>query len=46
MSSKNISSKVSFESTLVKDMLTLTLFDFEYETSDSIWEFEMMIVLK
>jgi len=27
-------------------MLTLTLVDIEYETSVSIWEFEMMIVLK
>jgi hypothetical protein len=27
-------------------MFTLTLVDFEYETSVSIWEFEMMIVLK
>jgi len=27
-------------------MFTLTLFAIEYETSVSIWEFEMMIVLK
>jgi len=27
-------------------MLTLTLVDLEYETSVSIWEFEMMIGLK
>ena len=27
-------------------MFTLTLVDLEYETSISIWEFEMMIVLK
>jgi len=27
-------------------MFTLTFVDFEYETSVSIWEFEMMIVLK
>jgi len=27
-------------------MFTLTLFDLEYETSVSIWEFEMKIVLK
>jgi hypothetical protein len=27
-------------------MFTLTLVDLEYETSVSIWEFEMMIVLK
>jgi len=27
-------------------MFSLTLFDIGYETSVSIWEFEMMIVLK
>jgi len=27
-------------------MFTLTLVELEYETSVSIWEFEMMIVLK
>jgi len=27
-------------------MYTLTLVDLEYETSVSIWDFEMMIVLK
>jgi len=27
-------------------MFTLTLVDLEYETTDSIWEFEMMIVIK
>jgi len=27
-------------------MFTLTLVDLEYETRVSIWEFEMMIVLK
>jgi len=27
-------------------MFTLTFFDLEYETSVSIWEFEMMIELK
>jgi len=27
-------------------MFTLTLVDLEYETSVSIWEFEMMIVIK
>jgi len=27
-------------------MFTLTLVDFEYETSISIWEFEMMILLR
>ena len=31
---------------LGKDMFTLTLVDLEYETSVSIWEFEMSIVLK
>ena len=30
---------------LGKDMFTFTLVDLEYETSVSIWEFEMMIVL-
>ena len=37
-----------FPSKLVlgKDMFTLTLIDLEYETSVSIWEFELMIVLK
>jgi len=27
-------------------MLTLTLVDIEYETSVSVWEFEMMIIIK
>jgi len=27
-------------------MFTLTLVDLEYETSVSVWEFEIMIVLK
>jgi len=31
---------------LGKDMFTLTLDDLEYETIVSIWEFDMMIVLK
>jgi len=31
---------------LGKDMYTLTLVELEYETSVSIWEYEMMIVLK
>jgi len=31
---------------LGKDMFTLTLVDLEYETSVSVWEFEMLIVLK
>jgi len=39
---KNFPSKLI----LGKDMFTLTLVDFEYETSFSIWEFQMMIVLK
>jgi len=30
---------------LGRDMVTLTLVDLEYETSVSIWEFEMMIVI-
>jgi len=38
----NLSSKLL----LGKDMFTLTLFALEYETRVSIWEFEMMIVLK
>ena len=39
---------LNFSSNLLlgKDMFTLTLFDLEYETSVSIWEFEMIIVLK
>jgi len=31
---------------LGKDMFTLRLVELEYETRVSIWEFEMMIVLK
>jgi len=27
-------------------MFTLTLVEFEYETSVTLWEFEMMIILK
>ena len=30
---------------LGKDMFTLTVVDLEYDTSVSIWEYEMMIVL-
>ena len=31
---------------LGKDMFTFTLVELEYETKVSIWEFEMMIVIK
>jgi len=31
---------------LGKDMFSMTLFDLEYETMVSIWEFETMIVIK
>ena len=31
---------------LGKDMFTLTFVDLEYETTASIWEFEMMMVIK
>ena len=41
---KHISTKVSFKIANRKDMFTLTLVELEYETSVSIWEFEMMIV--
>jgi len=39
---------IKFPSKLLlgKDMFTLTKFDPEYETSVSIWYFEMMIVIK
>jgi hypothetical protein len=43
---KHISTKVSFKLLLGNDMFTLTLVDLEYETSVSIWEFEMSILLK
>jgi len=43
---KHISTKVTFKITIRENMFTLTLVDLEYETSISIWEFEMMIVLK
>jgi len=43
---KHISTKVSFKITIRKRHETLTYVDLEYETSISIWEFEMMIVLK
>jgi len=42
----HISTKVPSKLLLGKDMFTLTLVDLEYETSVSIWEFEVMIVLK
>ena len=43
---KRISTKVPFNITIRKDMFTLTFVDLENETSISIWEFEMMNVLK
>jgi hypothetical protein len=43
---KHISTKVSSKLLLGKDMLSLTFVDLEKETSISIWEFEMMNVLK
>ena len=43
---KHISSKVPSKLLLGKDMFLLTLVDLEYETSVSIWEFEMVILLK
>ena len=46
MNAKHISTKVSYKIIIGKDMYTLTLVDLEYENSDSIWEFEMMIELK
>ena len=42
---KHISTNGSSKLLVGKDMFTLTLVDLEYETSVSIWEFEMMIVL-
>ena len=38
--------QVSFKITIRKDMFILTLVDLEYDTSVSVWEFEMMILLK
>jgi len=38
--------KIPSKLPLGKDMFSLTLVDIEYETSVSIWEFEMLIVLK
>ena len=38
--------KFHLELLLGKDMFTLTYFELEYETSISIWVFEIMIVLK
>ena len=43
---KHISTKVSFKITTRKDMFRLSFVDLENETSISIWEFEMMNVLK
>ena len=42
---KHISTKISLKITIRKGRFTLTLVDLEYETSISIWEFEMMNVL-
>jgi len=42
----HISPKVSFKLSIRKNMFSLTLVDLEYKTSISIWDFEMMIVLK
>ena len=46
MTCKRISTKVFFIITIRKYMFTLTLVDLEYNNSLSIWEFEMMILLK
>jgi hypothetical protein len=46
LNAKHISTKVSYKFTLRKDMFTLTVVDLEYETSISVWEFGMMIILK
>jgi len=43
---KHISTKVYFKITIRKHMFTLSCVDLEYETSISIWDFEMMIGLK
>ena len=43
---KHISTKVTFQIALGKDVFTLTFVDFENETIISICEFEMMNVLK
>ena len=43
---KHISFKFPSKLLLGKDMFTFTLVELEYETIVSIWEFEMMIVLK
>ena len=45
ISNSQIETLVSY-SRSTKDMFTSTLVDLEYETSVSIWEFEMMTVLK
>jgi len=46
MTCQHISTKVSLKITIRKGMFTMTFVDLEYETSISIWEFELMIVLK
>ena len=43
---KHISTKVSYNLLLGKEMFTMTLVDLECETSISVWEFEIMIVIK
>jgi len=43
---KHVSNNVSFKLLLGKFVLTLKFVGLEYETSVSIWEFEMIIVLK
>jgi len=43
---KHISTNVSFKLLLGKYIFKSTYVELEYETSISIWEFEMMIVLK
>ena len=43
---KHISTKVSFEITIEKDMFTLRFVDLQNEIRNSIWEFEKINVLK
>ena len=42
----SLSTKVPSKLLLGKDMFTLKFVDLENETNISIWEFEMMVVLK
>ena len=46
MPCQNISTKVSSKLLLGRDMFALTFVNLENETSISIWEFEMMNILK